>query len=75
MKDLSQYDKQINKNQKKEIQEKSLRYSNKQNKAANDILNGYADGIMGENETNGLNKSQASGKKDTSYMSQKEFQQ
>jgi len=57
MKDLSHYDKAINKNQK---QEKSMRYSNKQNKHANQILNGYindADGIMGQNEENSLNKS------------------
>ena len=57
MKDLSHYDKSINKNQK---QEKSMRYSNKQNKHANQVLNGYindADGIMGQNDENSLNKS------------------
>ena len=37
-----------------------MRYSNKQNKHANQVINGFlndADGIMGQQEENSLNKS------------------
>ena len=60
MKDLSHYDKSINKNQNNQKQEKSMRYSNKQNKHANQVINGFlndADGIMGQQDENSLNKS------------------
>ena len=73
MKDLSHYDKSINKNTNSQKKNDSMRYSNKQNKQANQILNGYLnDNGLGDDGGN-LNKSSASHKKDNSYMSQKEF--
>lgn len=74
MKDLSQFDKAMENRQSAKKLEQQMRYSNQNKQNADQILNGYlndADGIMGQQDESGLNKSGSQSK--NKMMAQKEF--